>query len=278
MKVNDVYRDFVYCRYHIFTILLFFCLFGPFLYLLKSNNKLSDAIQLLISIILVFTIITTIVNHLQDIKYTKSKEYLEKAIKYFGNALDILTNDKGNITDDRVSWVSAARILKNSEYLSSLITIDSHKKILEVELDILRHSLSELLNLNNGGNIYTFYTGSIIHNYVNGHYNNLDDDASSLMIPVPVLNTVLKFTLFPMCYYDRIDKKEELNRNQLLSLHDSGKNLFKYLIFRKYFIVVGRDIKVKVDGEYRHIEKEDIESKLNDMVDYETCALMELET
>ena len=72
----------------------------------------------------------------------QSKFLLEKSLIGFDHSIKLLANRNNN----RSKWISAARTLQQSLEISTKITEDEHKNILQIETDRYRHQLWEILN------------------------------------------------------------------------------------------------------------------------------------
>ena len=73
--------------------------------------------------------------------YQKSQFALQSALDAYEQAYNLLKNRN----NDRVTWVSAARILEHGNRISKKVSEETHRDILEIQRIRYRHVLGELL-------------------------------------------------------------------------------------------------------------------------------------
>ena len=103
-------------------------------------------------------------------RHERSKFNLESAIAGFEKAIKILSD--GN--NDRILWISAARILKRSVSLANAITEKEHKDVFEIEMEEYRKVLGDFLGYDNHGLKPAFFYG------VSDSQLTIDEAASQL--------------------------------------------------------------------------------------------------
>jgi cell division protein FtsL len=162
---------------------------------------LGDYIQIFILIALTVTAIITIWVHVKNKILLESEVYLDRAIVYANKAFDVLQKDDGSLTDNRMSWVSAARLITRSIALREEISLQAHKAIYESERDYQRHKFIKLLALDGAGHIFTFFTGANVHEHINGNRSGgLNDEQD--MIPKRAVSVVFRYASFPQDFED----------------------------------------------------------------------------
>ncbi len=239
------------------------------LILLWSNSDqiaVADYIQVFILVTLTATVIVALYTQRENNRHLASKEYLERSVELAEKAFIILCKEDGKPTDNRVAWVSAARLLQRSLSLSALISLDAHQSIYEAERDFQRHKFIKLLSLDQSGHIFTFYTGKNIHDYLNYMKSEIPSGCGHEMIPTKILSTVCRFASFPDGYEDPLEITENLTQEELEKFFISGnKGLGKYFLFRKYFTVIDDQLKTNLSdgGEYRDVDASEANMLLN---------------
>ena len=83
--------------------------------------------------------------HWKKIQFDKSKAYVDKASELMEQARSVLFEPQDQLTNNRICWVTSARLLKHAQQIKSLITVDAHKKIFDSEHDYQRHLFGEML-------------------------------------------------------------------------------------------------------------------------------------
>ena len=238
----------------------------------SSQITTADYIQTFILVTLTVTLIVSVRNQKKNETYIESKEYLERSVELAEKAYSILRKEDGKLTNNRVSWVSAARLIQRSLFLSTLISLKAHQDIYEAERDFHRHKFLKLLSLDQSGNIFTFYTGENIHKYMHSHQSDFPVGSDQDMIPIVIMSTICRFATFPEGYEDPLEVTENLNHEELEKLYISGsKGLVKYFLFRKYFTVNDDQLITKLPGgnEYRTVNASEVKELLDSKMDAE---------
>lgn len=95
-------------------------------------------------------------SRISDRSVEKSKFYLESVTNGYKEALTLLSD--GN--NDRVTWVSAARILDHAQSISKKITVQEHKDIHQIALKKYRHEFVQVLGFDNSSKSGAFFYGA----------------------------------------------------------------------------------------------------------------------
>ncbi|MBT3022838.1 MAG: hypothetical protein KUF77_00340 [Candidatus Thiodiazotropha sp. (ex Lucina aurantia)] len=95
--------------------------------------KLSDYIQLFVLIVIANTLGVSIYVQRQKEQLDESQAFLDRAIDLINKAYNVLSTGDGDVTTDRIAWVTAARLLTRASTLSSRIKLKWHKEIFESE-------------------------------------------------------------------------------------------------------------------------------------------------
>ncbi|MCG5529071.1 MULTISPECIES: hypothetical protein [Halorhodospira] len=207
--------------------------------LLTSEPALGvgDYIQLMVLVVVGSALCVSIYVQFYKEKQVDSQVSLDKSIDLIKKAYDVLNSNGAGLTCERVSWVTAARLLKRAESLSNRLTLPSHKAIYESEHDYQRHRFGDLLKVNGSPLPTEFFLGK---GYTPGSigssaYNTISMKGSS-WIPKEALSVVYRFRVFPEGYDDPLMGTAVLTSGELdrLWLFDD-KGVHDYFVFRHYF-------------------------------------------
>jgi len=206
---------------------------------------IADIATAFILIVAVVTFIWQIISRKQEKKYTNSSFALKSALVSFEEAVKLLSD--GN--NDRLTWITAARILRRAENISTKVTEDIHLDVLEVQKDLYRRIFGEILGLNNLDKKAAFFYGS-------KNLNADDDEAAKEStrgvntscgergvlknIPESVLWVLWEFAQFPTSYEDPIKEGFPNDIIENSSVRFMWPGLHDYLAHtRKYKSVIG---------------------------------------
>lgn len=140
-------------------------------HLLTSQSvQLADGIQLVIMVFFAATAWITWNGYRKSQEFNRSEAYLGKAIEMVNRAREVLESPRpqvmsgreqilsrarhisdnefsvpAKVTNDRICWVTAARLITHAEQIASLITANAHQRIFEAEHDYQRHVFHDLL-------------------------------------------------------------------------------------------------------------------------------------
>lgn len=168
-----------------------------------------------------------------------SKFFLEQSVSGFQHTVKLLRDRNNN----RVKWISAARILQQSLELSKNITEKEHKSILRIETDRYRHQLWEILNPDDEHITAAFFYG------VNDINLSIDEAAKQSSLPKAgephsrlssvhnlsekSLFVIYNFMKFPENYADPLS--ETFSKEQTEELRLQHRPLYDYLEHKRTY-------------------------------------------
>lgn len=189
-------------------------------YLIKQTPKVSaaDYIQILIFVTIALTLIFAIYAQVKNSQNTDSAAYLNTSIELLNKAYVVLSDGAGGVRCDRITWVTAARLLSRSEIIAKNISVDSHRDIFNSEKDYQRHRLNQLLSIDGKPLPIEFFFGS---GYINGDigasaYATLENGEIE-WIPTNIVSQVYRFKEYPRDYNDPLDGSTAYNEAELQS-------------------------------------------------------------
>ena len=222
---------------------------------------LADYIQIVIMIFIAGTMFVAIRSHSHEKRYAQSATNLESALSLIDRAAQVLQVN-GVLTNDRVSWVTCARLLARAESLRDKITTDTHRLIFDAEHDFQRHYFRALLRPDDKDLTGSFFCGGdstmTIGHTVTSPVHPAD---GKNWIPERIVSVVYKFVAFPEGYRDPLDSSEKVSaktRNRLKLLGYDGVS--EYLSFRKNFFALGTQIRAKNSSDKTASKADDIDS------------------
>lgn len=232
-------------------------------YLLNSEPiiEVADYIQLSALVVIAATLAFSMNVQRQKEKLDESKIYLASSIDLINKAYDVLNSHGEGLTSDRISWVTAARLLTRSSFLASKISLPSHKTIYESEHDFQRHQFGNLLKLDGKPLPVEFFMGN---GYTKGDIGRSAVSTISSQgtnwIPPRIVATVYKFRSFPEGYEDPLDSSRDFSGKELDRLwFFDDKGVHDYIVFRKHFLPIGKTVKYKEpSGEYKSVSEAEI--------------------
>lgn len=206
--------------------------------------KVPDYIQIIIMIFIAGTMFVGLISHNHDRKYSQSETCLSSALSLIDRAAQVILID-GVLSNDRVAWVTCARLIARVNGLREKITTDTHRLVFDAEHDFLRHRFHEILRPGGKELSGAFFCGGDVDGTIGAtvldasHPKNGED-----WIPVKILEVVFGFVSFPENYADplRVSNSNDLGGRKLLRrLGYDG--LTDYISFREKFRVVGSDVR-----------------------------------
>lgn len=215
-----------------------------------KNLALADCIQIVIMLFIAGTMIVAMVSHAHGKSYLHSETNLERALSLINRAAEvIIVGDQ--LTNDRVAWVTCARLLTRAEDLSRKITTETHRLIFEGERDFWRHKFRDLLRP--GGNDLrgSFFCGGKLGETIGEAVAGGDGpDAGKKWIPPQIINVIYVFMSFPEGYEDPLRASDTFGKKERDRLAMLGyEGVHDYLVFRKNFTAIGN--KVLKKGAYK---------------------------
>lgn len=224
----------------------------------------ADCIQVVIMFFIAGTMVAGIRSHNHEKEYSQSATNLGSALSLIDRAADVLVVD-GKLTNDRVAWVTCARLIARVEALSRKITTETHNLIFEAERDFQRHKFRDLLKLDgkdlNGAFFCGGDQGQTIGEFVSSPAH---PNGGRSWIPTRIINVVYTFMSFPEGYEDPLRASDEFGakeRNRLFRLGDGGVR--EYLIFRRIFRVVGQKVTVIGGANKEHLSSSQIDDAIS---------------
>ncbi|SFW78643.1 hypothetical protein [Pseudomonas sp. NFACC04-2] len=228
----------------VFAILCLLLLWGGSIAVQKLT--VADCIQIVIMLFIAGTMAVGFASHSHDKKHSQSSLNLSSALSLLERAAQVIVVD-GKLTNDRVAWVTCARLISRVEGIKHQLATNTHKLIFEAEHDFQRHKFRELLRP--GGNDLNgaFFCGGTLEQSIGEAVmspNHLPDGRS--WIPERIIRVVYDFISFPEVYEDPLDSSEKYSNSDRNRLDRSGyEGVCDYLAFRKKFFALGNDIKQK---------------------------------
>ncbi|RIA31604.1 hypothetical protein DFO61_2328 [Ectopseudomonas oleovorans] len=214
--------------------------------LLNSNHTipLSDYIQLLILIFIAGTMGTAIWGHIKNSEFSRSAAYLENSIELINRARNVLKTTEGTLTNNRVSWVTAARLITRAQHISSKISVQAHQEIFEAEHDYQRHTFGNFLKHKNKPLSEAFFCGAEFSGLSIGEAINhpSQGNGSEKWIPTRIISVIYRFFQYPQNYEDPLESSIEFENHEIQRLWNFGeRGVCDYVTFRKHFRRIGNN-------------------------------------
>lgn len=174
--------------------------------------------------------------HLKEKAYTKSKFALESALGSYEQAIELLSDGNNN----RITWITAARIVERANQLSANVTEQVHKYLLEVQLERYRRQMAEIFGLDDPAKGAWFFYGSRnpgadIDTAAKESTREIETDYGKRpqlnYLSESSLATLYKLAGYPPNYEDPL-KKESLEGKTGIEMRASFPGLFHYLTHR----------------------------------------------
>lgn len=224
-----------------------------------QTMQLADCIQVVIMLFIAGTMVVGIRSYRHEKEYSQSATNLGSALSLIDRAASVLASD-GKLTNDRVAWVTCARLISRAEALSSKITTETHNLIFEAERDFQRHKFRDLLRLDGDEICGAFFCGGAQGQTIGDVVTSpAHPDGGRSWIPTRIINVVYNFMSFPEGYEDPLRTSEDFGvkeRNRLFNLGHEGVR--EYLSFRRNFLVIGKKVLRKSDTKGARMSAEDI--------------------
>ncbi|MFI8372724.1 hypothetical protein ACIGCH_01270 [Pseudomonas helleri] len=189
----------------IFFACLLITFFGLlFLYIERSSGLLvADVIQMIGISFVAGTMLFGVWTYHNTSAFQSSEANLAHSIILIDRAYQLLCLPNGLVTNDRVSWVTSARLLTRALKLGKNIKSEIHSSIFEAEHDFQRHRFTNLLQLEGEPLPGAFFMGAKSKISIGQAAEDLSLRRSGLNnIPVGILMVVYKFADFPKEYSD----------------------------------------------------------------------------
>jgi len=266
------------------------------IHLITSQSvQLADGIQLVIMVFFAATALITWNGYRKNQEFNQSEAYLGKAIEMVNRAREVLESPRpqvmsgreeilsrarhisgsevsvpAKVSNDRICWVTAARLISRAEQIATLITARAHKHIFEAEHDYQRHVFHDLLMHRGQPLPSAFFFGGEYEKTSLGQaaHDSLHEVGSEAWIPPRIVSVIYRFFQYPDGYTDPLNSSEALTDKERknLSLSDQ-RGVHDYLVFREQF--VGTDhyiVRKDVDPvKPREPTASEIDKELNQM-------------
>jgi hypothetical protein len=121
-----------------------------------TSFNLGDVTPLIVLAGVLIALITLSVNH----RRVASEEYLENATDLLSKSYEILDttkDERGVPKNNRINWLTAARLIRTSESIAELLTEESHKRIWQEKKEYWRGRLRDLIYPNRDGFPQTYF-------------------------------------------------------------------------------------------------------------------------
>ena len=195
-----------------------------------------------------------IISHGKEKAYTKSHFAFHSAVESYDRAVEVLSD--GN--NDRVTWISAARVIERANRISEKITEQVHKDFLEVHLERYRLRMAEILGYDNSNKGAAFFYGAesadvdvdtAAKNSSRPEQTAYGTKGALNYIPETTLATLYAIAGYPRDYEDPL-KKESLQAKIGMEMRAGFPGLYDYLMHRaEYDTFNGRLVKRNGNGE-----------------------------
>jgi hypothetical protein len=220
----------------------------------------ADCIQVIIMVFIAGTMFVGIRAHKHEKEYSQSATNLASALSLIERAAHILVVN-GKLTNDRVAWVTCARLISRAELLSQKVTTETHALIFEAERDFQRHKFRDMLKVDGEELKGAFFCGGDQGQTIGEAVSGFDHpEGGASWIPTRIINVVYTFMSFPENYEDPLRSSEDYGakeRNRLFQLGHEGVR--EYLVFRKIFLIIGKKVLKKSDMKGKPLSAEDID-------------------
>jgi len=200
--------------------------------------KITDYVQILVLLSITGALVVSIWVQRKKENLDESDIYLKNSIDLINKAYSVLKKSDGTITNSRVSWVTAARLITRVESLAGNISLQSHKIIYESEHDFQRHQFYDLLKFNGKPIPAEFFCGV---GYVSGSigrsaYSTLSKSQGANWIPSKIVAVIYRFSTFPDHYEDPLNDSVKFTNRELGKLWLFNEiGVCDYITFREYF-------------------------------------------
>ena len=229
---------------------------GAVMLLVDQISKIDVALWItpesLSMTVLTATLATAIWIHFSNERNRQSLSYLDKAIDLIKKAYEILSDEEGEVTNDRIRWVTTARLLQRADNISNRITDQAHRHIYMSEHDYWRHQFGELLHFKSAGIWSSFFCGmDRTWSLSRAAICTAEENKGETWIPGAAVSVVYRFSIYPRHYEDPLRSSRSLNsweRDKLSAMEQDG--VLEYIAFREHFMCVDKRIK-HIDLTYR---------------------------
>lgn len=232
----------------------------------------SDVLAALSLVVLTVTVVVAVHTHRKTIEFSKSREYLDTATELVNRAREVLSDSEGAVSNDRIKWVTAARLITRALNVAELITVDAHRKIFEVEHDYQRHLFEDFMKLNGESLSPSFFLGAEYEGLSLGAaaHHSTQAKHGDLWIPARIVSVVYRFFQYPEDYTDPLKAAQELDEKEMTRLWLLGQSgAHDYLTFRKHFARAGGTVfRTVKGGKSRPMSAAQIDTEMSQISQY----------
>lgn len=177
-----------------------------------------------------------IVSHRQEKAYSKSNFALQSALESYNEAITLISDNN----NDRVTWITAARIVERANQISTNVTEQIHIDVLEIQRERYRRRMADILGFDNPNKGAWFFYGSTdsssgVDEAAKESTRSVHTDWGSKgqlkYLSESSLATLYAIASYPSNYEDPL-KKESFDGKISVEMRVSFPGLYDYLIHR----------------------------------------------
>lgn len=173
----------------------------------NAIGSVSTALALVVG---VGTLIWQIRTHNANLKQERSKFALESALAAYEHGLTLLEDGNNN----RVTWITAARILQRANEIAAAISSPVHIAVMEVQHERYREQASTILGYRDTSKDISFFRG--------GHTARSDE------LSISSLETIYHLGSYPSNYEDPLPKGD-LRNSMDIEMRAGFPGLYEFL-------------------------------------------------
>ncbi len=191
-----------------------------------------------------------IISHRQEKAYSKSNFALQSALESYNEAIALLSDNN----NDRVTWITAARIVERANQISKNITEQVHIDVLEIQRERYRRQMAVILGFDNPNKGAWFFYGSTnagsevkeaAKESTRSVHTAWGSKGQLKYLSETSLATLYSLASYPSNYEDPL-KKETFDGKIGVEMRASFPGLFDYLMHRADFESVNGNLVKRV--------------------------------
>jgi len=228
-----------------FGLLFLMFFLGKFL-VEAPDIKLADIIQLAILVFIAGTMGVGIWVQRSNGRFARSRIFLEHALSLVDKAKKVLTMPDGSVSNDRISWVTAARLISRAEEIREQITEEPHKAVFAAEHDYHRHCFGDFFKFRDRPLTASFFCGAHDPSVPVGEAvcDSSQGKDGRDWIPTRIISVVYRFFQYPDGYEDPLDRSRNLTGHELHRLWlFEQRGVCDYFTFRKNFVAISSSVR-----------------------------------
>lgn len=231
----------------VFTAVILFALIFALGKVVNSATeiKLADYISALALLSSAVAIAVVVYTHRKAQEFKSSEAFLNESISIINKARAVLADEHGRPTNDRICWVTAARLITRAQDISSRITVPAHRTLFDAEHDYQRHKFGDFLQWNGAPLTAGFFCGTSdpLQSIGQAAFNGPHKDNGTNWLPVRIVAVVYRFFQYPDGYEDPLDASTNFSNREIDKLWLlNHKGLSDYILFRSNFFGVGKGV------------------------------------